>query len=168
MEHILIPQKRAALIDGKMLKTLRERLNCKVDIKANDVEIEGAPYDEYNAKNVILAFGRGFELEKAWKLLSEEYFLQQIDLRDVFRNKEQMARIKSRLIGTEGRAKEYIESVSGADMAVYGGYVSTIGRIEEVKVADAAIQIIIDGGTHKTAYAVMEKERRKMRESKHG
>ncbi len=163
MEHILVPHKRAMLFDKSLLDKLRARLNCKISVEDNEVTIEGSSYDEYNAKNVIQAFGRGFELGKAYRLLSDDCFFQQVNLKDVFRNNDQIMRVKARIIGKEGRAKEYIESVSGADVAVYGSSVSTIGSADELKVADAAIQILLDGGMHKTAYRAMEAEKKKIR-----
>lgn len=161
MEHILIPQKRAELLDKKLLAELRKRLKCKIELTENEIIIEGEPYDEYNAKNVLTAFGRGFDLNKAYKLLSDDYFFQQINLKDVLRNKDQIMRVKARIIGTQGKAKEYIESVSGADIAVFGSSISIIGKIDDIKVAEAAVRILVDGGTHKTAYLVMDKERAK-------
>ncbi len=168
MEQILIPHKRAELLDKSALKKLSERLNCKLTSEDNQITIEGEHYDEYNAKNVITALGRGFELDKAYRLLSEDYFFQQINLKDTFRSKDQITRVKSRVIGSEGKAKEYIEAVSGADIAVFGSSISIIGRIDDLKVADAAIRILVGGGTHKTAYKVMEKERIKINGEIHG
>ena len=161
MEHILIPHKRAELLDKKTIERIEERLRCSINIDDNELTITGQPYDEYNAKNVLQAFGRGFELSKAYKLLNEDYFFQLINLKDIFGSKEQMMRIKARIIGTDGRAKGYIESVSGAELSIFGSSVSMMGRADELKVADSAIRILIDGGTHKTAYKVMEKEKRK-------
>jgi len=167
MEHLLIPHKRAELLSKEMLDKLGERLNCEIELDENTVRIKGESYDEYNAKNVMQAFGRGFDINKAYRLLNEDCFFQQVNLKDAFRSRDQLARVKARLIGKEGRAKEYIESVSGVDMAVYGGTVCTIGSADELKIADAAIQVIIDGGMHKTAYMIMEKEKLKLREEKH-
>lgn len=162
MEQILIPHKRAELIDKKLLAELRNRLGCRLELEENQITIDGEPYAEYNAKNVLTAFGRGFGLDKAYKLLNEDYFFEQINLKDMFRSEDQIVRVKSRIIGTDGRAKEYIESVSGADIAIFGSSISLIGKIDEIKVADAAIRILIGGGTHKTAYRIMEKERTKL------
>jgi ribosomal RNA assembly protein len=167
MEHILITHQRAALLDKGTLERLRERLNCKIELSENDITVEGETYDEYNAKNVLQAFGRGFDLDKAYRLLSEDCFFQQVNLKDMFRSREQLMRVKARIIGKEGRAKEYIESVSGAEIAVYGGTVSMIGSVDELKVAGAAIQVLLGGGMHKTAYMIMEKEKRKLREEIH-
>ena len=163
MEHLLIPQKRAELLDKKTLKKASEMLKCKIDVEGNEIMFEGAPYDEYNAKNILQAFGRGFELGKAYKLLNDDYFFKQINLKDSYRNKDQMARIKARIIGSDGKAKEYIESVSGVDMVVFGSTISTIGKINELQAADAALRILIGGGKHKTAYSAMELEKRKLK-----
>lgn len=164
MEHILIPHKRAVLLDSATLKQLEKRLSCKLTLEDNDVTVEGDSYAEYNAKNVIQAFGRGFELNIAYKLLSENYFFENFNLKDVCKTREQMQRLKSRIIGTEGKSKTYIESVSGADIAIFGSTVSTIGTVNEISVANTAIRILINGGMHKTAYKVMEKEKRKLKE----
>ncbi|MDE1823442.1 MAG: hypothetical protein KGI00_02230 [Candidatus Micrarchaeota archaeon] len=166
MEQILIPSKRAELLGkDKALKDLAKKVGCKLSISdENKVSIEGEPYAEYNAKNVIQAFGRGFDLNTAFKLLSEDYFFEYINLKDTFRNREQMLRMKARIIGEQGRAKGHMESVSNASICVYGSTVSLIGTIDEINVAKAALAVLINGGTHKTAYMVMDKEKQKLME----
>ncbi|MDE1860702.1 MAG: hypothetical protein KGH72_03200 [Candidatus Micrarchaeota archaeon] len=169
MEHLLIPYKRAAMLKDKALAALEKRLKCSIKVvNGNEVVIEGSPYDEYNAKNVIQAFGRGFEMDATYKLLSEEYFFEQINLKDVFHTKDQILRVKARIIGKEGKAKEYIESVSGVQLAIFGSTVSMIGKIDEIQVAKTALKVLIEGGMHKTAYRVMENERKKMRMEEYG
>ncbi len=168
MEHILIPEKRAVLLDQNALKVLKNRLGCSIELEGNEVSIDGNAYSEYNAKNVIQAFGRGFGLDKCYKLLNDDIFFRTINIKDVFRSRDQLARVKSRIIGSEGKARKEIERISGADIAVFGGTVSAIGRSDELKVAEAGIQILIGGGTHKTAYSAMELEKRKLRDEKNG
>ncbi|MDE1762293.1 MAG: hypothetical protein KGH59_02525 [Candidatus Micrarchaeota archaeon] len=165
MQHLLIPSKRAKLLSEKgMLKSIEKRLNCKIEVHdENQLVIEGDPYDEYNAKNVMSAFGRGFDIDQAYMLLSDEYFFTPINLKELFRSKDQITRVKGRIIGQEGKTKEYIEAVSGAKLCIYEGTVSMIGTIEQIKVANVAIQILLEGGTHKKAYRVMEKARRNLR-----
>ena len=165
MEHILLSRKRAEKLDAKAISALEKRLRCRITLDAeNEITLEGEPYNEYNAKNVLQAFNRGFGIGTACKLLNDEYFFEFINLKDIFRDKDQIRRVKARIIGKEGKAKSYIESVSGASIAVYGNTVSAIGRIEDVSVADVAIKILIGGGMHKTAYRVMEEQRRKLKE----
>ena len=162
MQQVLIPKKRAELLK-KHLAELSSKLNCKISINnENEVLIEGDPYDEYNAKNVITAFGRGFDIENALKLTRDNYFFKSINLKEIFKNKDRIIMVEGRVIGKNGKSKEYIESVSGAQISIFGGTISLIGTNEEISIAESAINVLIDGGTHKKAYRVMEATRKRM------
>jgi len=164
MEHILIPEKRAAVL-RRILPKASEALSCRIELSdGNEVVIDGEPYAEYNAKNVMQAFGRGFPMSTAYKLLDDGYFFKYINLKDVLRSEDQIRRIKARIIGREGRTKEYIQDVSGAAVSIYGNTVGLIGTNEEIDTAIGALQVLIEGGTHKKAYRIMESIRRKHRE----
>lgn len=165
MEHILIPERRAELL-RTLLKDMESALHCGLEIAGgNEVTITGDAYDEYNAKNVLQAFGRGFELQKAYKLLDEKYFFKSVNMKDFLKNGEQIRRIKARIIGSNGKTKLYMEELSGADISVYGNTVSMIGTIEQLGIASAALQVLLEGGTHKKAYNIMERMRRKLSEA---
>lgn len=164
VQQILIPAKRAELLkDKKLLDEVRKRLGCKMQVKdENALVIDGDALSEYNARIVMQAFARGFEFKIACKLLSDDYFFESIDMKEAFRNEEQRRRIKARVIGTEGKTKNYVQSVSGADLAIYGDTVSVIGKVDEIKIAKAAIEVLLEGGTHKKAYAIMEAAKRRL------
>ncbi len=165
MQQILIPTKRAELLhDKKLLGAAQKRLSCKMEIRnGNELVIEGDALNEYNARVVMQAFARGFELDIACKLLSDDYFFESVDMKELFKNEGQIKRIKARVIGSDGKTKNYVQQVSGAQVAIYGDTVSFIGSVEEIKIARAAMDILLEGGTHSKAYAVMEKAKRKMR-----
>lgn len=160
----MIPDRRAELLK-KMGGDVQKMLNCGIEVRnGNEIVLSGETYAEYSAKNVIQAFGRGFDLNKACKLLSEDYFFKYINLKEMFKNESQIRRIKARIIGREGKAKEYIETISGSDLSIYGNSIGIIGRVGEVNIATAALQILLEGGTHKKAYRIMEALRRKLKE----
>ncbi len=164
MERVLIPEKRAEVL-RRIIVRVAKTLECRVELNEdNEVVIDGDSYAEYNAKNVIQAFGRGFSMNTAYKLLDEQHFFRYISLKDVLRNEDQIRRIKARIIGREGKTKEYVQDVSGASMAVYGNTVGLIGTNEQIDTAMGALRVLIDGGTHKKAYRIMEGIRRKHRE----
>ena len=165
MHQILIPEKRAELLKGKgLLERACKRLGCSMELKdENELVIDGDALSEYNARVVMQAFARGCEFETACKLLSEERFFESVDMKQIFKSEEQIKRIKARVIGTDGKTKNYIQSVSGADLAIYGDTVSMIGTVDEIKIAKAAIEVLLDGGTHKKAYTIMEKAKRRLK-----
>ena len=168
MHQILIPTKRAELLKGKgLIDRACKRLGCKMEIRdENELVIDGDALSEYNARVVMQAFARGFDFDTACKLLSDERFFESIDMKQLFKSEEQIKRIKARIIGTDGKTKNYVQSVSGADVAIYGDTVSMIGTVDEIRVAKAAIEVLLEGGTHKKAYAIMEKAKRRLKEGR--
>jgi ribosomal RNA assembly protein len=165
MQHLTIPMKRAELLhDKEFMKEVTDKLACSIKIhNGNELEMDGDALSEFDARNVMQAFARGFDFSVACKLLNESYFFQSIDMKEAFKNEGQIKRIKARVIGKEGKTKSYIQAVSGADLAIYGNTVSIIGTTEEIKIAAAAINVLLEGGTHSAAYVVMEKTKRKLR-----
>ncbi|MEM0201619.1 MAG: hypothetical protein QXR73_00370 [Candidatus Micrarchaeaceae archaeon] len=166
MEEIYIPQERSRLLRQKpgILKRLGELCSCKIGIEEpNCIRIEGDGYGEFTAKEVIQAFGRGFNMRIAELLLKDGYYFSSISMRDITSNKSRIKNMKSRLIGRDGKAKRYMESVSGAVIAVYGDTVSFIGSSEAIEEANAAARAIMKGSSHRLAYTKMEAAHRKHR-----
>jgi ribosomal RNA assembly protein len=163
MQHLIIPLKRAELLTKPLLGLICKRLECSVQLQnGNELVIKGDALSEYNAMNVMQAFGRGFSFNTACKLLSDDYFFKSIDLKEVLKNQNHIRRIKARIIGKEGKTKSYVQAVSGVDLMIYGDTVSLIGKVDEIKVALAAITVLLESGTHNKAYTVMEKTKRRM------
>jgi ribosomal RNA assembly protein len=165
MQSVYITQEKIKKLkeNKSIIDKVQKLCKCKLSIDPENefVEISGEPFDEYNAKNIIYAFGRGFDIEIASKLSDENYFFSSIDLDQIISSEKRMKQVKARIIGESGRTKTYIENVSGAKISVYGDTVSFIGRIDEINEAETAVNTLIDGGTHRLAYARMEAAHRK-------
>ncbi len=165
MQQLYITKERIKSLrsDRKILKQVEKACHCKVAI-ADDgtVEISSKDaFEEFNARNIVQAFGRGFDIEVALTLTNPDVYFRAIDLGQVEHRKERIRQLKARIIGIGGKAKHYMESVSGSHISIYGDTVSMIGGISQIAEAETAINTIIDGGTHKTAYIRMEAMHRK-------
>ncbi len=164
MQELYIPKERLAILKEKkaIVSRLEKTLKCKISVDVHgSIVIEGTPFEEYQARNVLYAFGRGFDMKFAELLLGDDYYFSYLDINDYVNSKNRIRTVKSRLIGSEGRAKRYIEEVSAAKVSVYGDTVSFIGTIEQVKEATTAARTIIEGGSHRLAYRKMEAAHRK-------
>jgi ribosomal RNA assembly protein len=164
MQQIYIPHERIKkLKEHKELVTRIEKLcNCKLSFEEDDVvEAKGEAYAEYLARNIVYAWGRGFEMDVACKLADDNYYFSSIDLGQIISSDKRVKQVKARIIGEEGRTKRYIEEVSSAKISVYGDTVSFIGSIEEINEAETAVNTLIEGGTHRLAYTRMEAAHRK-------
>ncbi len=168
MEIVNIPRERVKALRGQAnqtLEMLKERMKVGLEVYGEGtVEIEGEPVDEFFAKDVIRAIGRGFDHREALKLLSDEYSLHVIDLRDYAHKPDAVARLKGRIIGLEGKARHIIEQEAEVDLSIHGHTVAIIGRLELMRVATTAIFKIIEGQPHSSVYLYLEKLKRKRKQ----
>jgi ribosomal RNA assembly protein len=147
----------------------RCRVSLEIDGESGDVRVsydteslkEGDPF---KAQEVIAAIARGFSPQRAFFLFEENRVLSTIDLRQYSgKSENSLARIKSRLIGSDGKARKLIEQLSGTAISIYGHTVSIIGDPDKSKVAEDALVKIASGGTHKAAYQMLQKYRSKQK-----
>ena len=117
--------------------------------------------DVFNCLNIVKAIARGFNPDIALKLLNEDYCLEVISIEEFSRNKKDLIRIRSRLIGTEGKAKKSIEQLTNTDLVIYGKTVCIIGKTEDVTIARQGIINLLQGSKHGNVYAYIEKQKLK-------
>ncbi len=133
---------------------------ARISFKAEAL-IESNPFKAYD---IVSAIARGFSPQRAFSLLEEDTIFTVIDLREYSGKSENaMIRIRSRLIGTEGKARKLIEELTGTEISIYGHTVAIIGKPEDLKVAKEAIDKLAKGGTHKATYEMLQKYRTKQK-----
>ncbi|MEM0473299.1 MAG: KH domain-containing protein [Candidatus Aenigmatarchaeota archaeon] len=157
IDFLKIPQKyRKILLKNAELKSeFEKQTKTKINVK-DDVEIEGESVDVYVAKNVLKAFSRGFSAEDALKLMDDNYSIEIISLADFTSSENRIKIIASRIIGSQGKTKKYIERYTNTKIAVSGKTVSIIGSWDNVGKAREAIMMLIEGSSHKTVYRWLE------------
>ena len=157
-DFIKIPQERKEILkkDKKIEENIEEFTQTKIEVN-DDVAIEGESFNVFQAKNVLKAFGRGFDVNNTLYLLEDEYGLEIIDLSEFTKSKERMATLKGRVIGTGGKTRKYIEKYTDVKVCVFGKTISLIGKWEKINIAKEAIMKIINGSTHNTIYKWLEK-----------
>ena len=105
---------------------------------------------------MIKAIARGFSPENAFKLLEEDVYLRIINLEELTNTKKQLERQKARVIGRKGKARRYLEKLTGTKISVYGKTVSIIGKMEDVELAAQAITKLVKGSPHGKVYQMIE------------
>ncbi len=159
-----IPKERVAVLigrNGRVKRAIEEYTHTKIHVNGEEIRIErkneNYPLGELIARNIVLAIGRGFSPEKAMELLDEECIIQIIDLKEYARNRNDLVRIKGRVIGREGKAKKKIEEMTETYISVYGKTVAIIGKPDNVKIAYDAVKMLIGGAMHSTVYRYLER-----------
>jgi ribosomal RNA assembly protein len=173
----MIPKDRVGVLvglGGVVKSTIEERLfvDLKIDSPSGAVEIgvkpnAPDPSGALQAKDIVLAIGRGFSPERAFRLFSEETTLDIIDLHDFFgKNEAEIRRVDGRIIGREGKTRRIFEELTGAAISVSGHTVSIIGSYEAVSMAKDALEKLIKGRQHGTVYKFLRRRRQEIKKEK--
>jgi ribosomal RNA assembly protein len=173
----MIPKDRVGVLvglGGVVKSTIEERLfvDLKIDSPSGAVEIgvkpnAPDPSGALQAKDIVLAIGRGFSPERAFRLFNEETTLDIIDLHDFFgKNEAEIRRVDGRIIGREGKTRRIFEELTGAAISVSGHTVSIIGNYEAVSMAKDALEKLIKGRQHGTVYKFLRRRRQEIKKEK--
>lgn len=161
MGHISIPKDRINLLKKTKgwKEQLKEFLDVDVDIR-EDLIINGDVLQVIRAKEILRAFGRGFDFQDSLDLLDEEYFLEMISINEFTgKSKDRQVTLKGRVIGKEGRTKRMIEESADVKIAIYGKTVSVIGKPRNIKIAENAIEMILSGSEHNSVYRFLQENK---------
>jgi len=152
--EIRIPRRKVSYLK-KLKEELEKKGNVEIEIsEGNLVKIKGNPIDCLTVKNVIQAIARGFPKEQAFLLFDERYTLCVLQ---IAKKKNDLIRIRARLIGTKGKAKREIEKLANVKIAISGKTIAIIGEYENVENARIAIERLIAGAKHSNVFALLRK-----------
>lgn len=163
MDHALIPEDRMKILKRNKKYLDRLRNFSSLDIKINEeIEIVGEdPLTILRVKDVLKAFGRGFNFDDALNLLDEEYYFETIDIKDYAKkSRDRLITLRGRVIGTKGKTKELIEKSAEVKISIYGKTIGIIGKWDRVVIAKKAIEMILLGSLHSTVYRFLQRQKR--------
>ena len=158
-----IPKERIAVLighKGKLKRQLQKLTNTKIEVnsKEGEVTIKGEDaLNLYSIREVIKAIGRGFNPEIAKQLLTQDQTCEYLNISDYVRSKEQIGRLRGRVIGTEGKSRTTLEKLTNTSICIYGKTIAIIGHSEDTLRAKRAIEAILKGAPHSHAYHLLEK-----------
>ncbi|MHA1238826.1 MAG: KH domain-containing protein [Candidatus Odinarchaeia archaeon] len=172
-DYVKVPADRIGVIIGKkgeIKKKLEEATQTKIIVNSKDgtIIIQSPPdvkdpLAPLKAKYIILAMGRGFSPENAFKLLNDDIMLEIIDLNEYVRTKNSLTRIKGRIIGENGKTRKFIEEMTKTKISVYGHTVGIIGEHMHLEAAREAILMLIRGISHNTVYRFLSRKSREIK-----
>ena len=174
MRSIRIPGDRVGALVGKegaSKKLLEERTGIKIQVDQEGGvmifdDAEGVePINALKIMDVVKAIGRGFNPDKAMKILDDDdMYLETIDIKDAVGDRQsQVARARGRIIGREGKTRKLIEDLADVYLCIYGNTVSIIGNSISLPIAKNAIEMLLHGSEHSTVYHYLESQRPKLR-----
>jgi len=173
MRIVRIPKERVGVLIGKNGETKKaienfSHVTLEIDSEEGDVVFNEAdakdPLWALKVEDVIRAIGRGFSPENAFKLFGEENELFIFDIYEYVGKKEShVTRLKSRVIGRDGKTKRVFERLTGATLAIYGHTVAVIADFDSMDITRKALDMLLSGSEHPTVYRFLEREMKRLR-----
>jgi|APSaa5957512576_1039674.scaffolds.fasta_scaffold135052_1 ribosomal RNA assembly protein len=164
-EEIKIPRERIAILIGEKGVTKRQvekvtKTKIDVNSKDGDVFIDGEDsLLVVTAGHIVKAIGRGFNPNIAMGLAREDTIMEMVNIQDFVGSSKKSEEItKARIIGTGGKARKTIETMTDTQVSIYGKTVAIIGKPESVFLARRAVEIILNGAPHSHAYMWVRKQ----------
>jgi ribosomal RNA assembly protein len=158
---------------GETKRMLLEKAKCNsitINSETGDVTIRWGDPGSYDPlmmmklPDVIKAIGRGMNPKKAISLLDDEMLFELIELKSfVGKKANQQRRIRSRIIGSEGKIRKKIESLTNCEITIYGGTIVIIGDDIGLPMASDAIKNLLNGAEHGPVLNKLEVVRKKQR-----
>jgi len=161
-ESVLIPKKRIAVLIGEKgasKKSIEVAGNVKlrIDSKTGYVKIRARDaIAAWQGANVVRAVARGFPPEIARKLFKPDYSYELISLEEFAKNKNTLVRLRGRLIGKDGKARDKIQFLTQAQIRVQGKTVAILGESSCVAQARRAIEMLLSGSPHLRVFAFLK------------
>ena len=170
MKFVRIPLERVGVLVGKkgeIKKKIEDETQTVliIDSESGDVTVDDSktkdPILPLKCADMVKSIGRGFSPERAFRLLKDDVYFTLLDIRDfVGKSQKHVRRVRSRVIGTNGRTRELIEELTGVSVSIYGNTVGIIGDSEEIASAVSAVEMLLTGSEHSAVYSFLEKRKR--------
>ncbi|MBT3397646.1 hypothetical protein HOA55_03340 [archaeon] len=141
----------------KAVPAIENKTKIKVSFGKGQVTIRGNELDEYLTEKVIHAVDFGFHVEDALLLKNEDFVLEFIGVKEHTRRKN-LKEVRARLIGTGGKARKTIESLTGAVLVIHDNEVGVITDSNHLDAVTQAIESLIQGAKHGNVFAYLEKQ----------
>lgn len=167
MQRERIPEERVAVLigeNGETKEEIEDLTDCEITIEGNLIKAEGEPVEELEAQKVIRAIGRGFNPQKALKIVERDVTLHVIDIKRFDDNKSRQKQLKGRIIGRDGETRRHIEKEANINLSIYGTTVAIIGKAQNIEVAVEVINMLLNGSSHSTAYSYLDRNQAKIKQ----
>jgi len=140
----------------KNRKRLEKKLNVIITNRGKEVYIEGKPTDEFIAEKVIDALNFGFPFETAMLIKEEDFLFEIINIKD-FTKRQDLERVRARIIGKNGKTLKTLSHLSKCNFELKDNDVGIIGNSEYIKTAQESLISLIRGSKQSNVYKFLEK-----------
>ena len=97
------------------------------------------------------------------ELKNEGFIFQKINIKNITRRND-LERIRARIIGTKGKTLRTLQSLTNCEFSIKNNEIGIIGPVEEIEEAIQAATSLVQGSKQGNVYSRLEKNKKKKRD----
>jgi KH domain-containing protein len=140
----------------KNRKKLEKLLNVRITNRGKEVFVEGEAEDEFIAEKVIDALNFGFPFSIAILIKEEDFLFEILNIKD-YTKRDDLKRVRARIIGTKGGTLATLHQLTKCNFELNDNRVGIIGDPEHIENAQEAVISIVQGAKQSNVYGFLEK-----------
>ena len=141
----------------RAVPAIENKVKVKIGFGKDSVSVKGSEFNEYLVEKVVQAIDFGFAVDDALLLLSDDFVLEFIEVKEHTRRKN-LKEVRARIIGTGGKARKTIENLTGSEIVIHNNTVGVIVDSYHLDAVVQAIESLIQGAKHGNVFAYLEKQ----------
>lgn len=141
----------------RAVPSIENRVKVKIGFGKYGINIRGSELNEFLVEKIIRAIDFGFDIDDALLLLNEEFVLEFISVKEHTRRKN-LKDVRSRIIGTDGRARRTIEKLTGAAIVISDNAIGVIVDADHLSATVQGIEGLISGSKHGNVFGFLERQ----------
>ncbi len=155
MKKLIIDKIKRIVVSREKLE---DEFNVKIKNRGKEVYVDGKAEDEFLAEKAIEAIDFGFPFKQVLEMKKIGLDFEKINIKDYYKQKN-LERIKSRIIGKNGKTLKTLSSLTDCYFEIKDSYVGIIGYPENMEKAMESIILLCQGTKHQNVYARLERIR---------
>ena len=145
----------------KAIPKVEDKIKIRVSLNKNNVIIKGSEINEFLVEKILHAADFGFDIEDALLLKNPDFSLEFIDIKG-HTHRKNLKEVRSRVIGTQGKAKNTIAELTGGVVVVQDNKVGIIVDSDHLEAACQALVSLIHGSKHGNVFSYLERRNAKL------
>ncbi len=141
----------------KAIPVIQKKVDVKIEQKRGSVILDGTEFNEFTAEKIIQAIDFGFDVEDTMGLVNEDVNIEYINIKE-HTHRKNLAEIRSRIIGVDGKAKRTIETLTGAAVVIHNNVVGIISDADHMPHAIQGVISLIQGAKHSNVFSYIERQ----------
>lgn len=149
----------------KAIPRIKDKIDIFMDLKRSSLTINGNEFEEFTVAKIVEAIDFGFEIDDALMLLKDDRALEYVNMKEHTHRKNLME-IRSRVIGTEGKAKQTIENLTDSVIVIHNNVVGIIADTAHMPYTIQGIISLVQGAKHGNVFSYIERQNANLRKIK--